>query len=95
MKLKPNVGIVDALVRITIGFTVLAWSTSKLVKKPWRDSYLIMAMLGGMKIAEGIVRFCPCKALFERGQDMMQERQQGLHNDSEEANNGIHPYNPS
>ncbi|MDP4162773.1 MAG: DUF2892 domain-containing protein [Bacillota bacterium] len=71
MKIKPNIGIINALIRITIGFTVISWSTAKLVKKPWRDSYLLMAMLGAMKIAEGIVRFCPVTALFERGQDMM------------------------
>lgn len=74
MKMKPNIGIINALIRITIGFTILTWITAKLVKKPWRDSYLIMAMLGGMKIAEGIVRFCPITALFERGSDMVPDQ---------------------
>ncbi|MBG9446761.1 DUF2892 domain-containing protein [Cytobacillus firmus] len=94
MHVKSNIGIVNALIRITVGLTVLAWSTSKLVKRPWRDSYLVMAMLGGMKVAEGIVRFCPLTALFERGQDMVQEKRDN-HNSNDEAVEEILPYNPS
>lgn len=96
MNVKPNIGIVNALIRITVGLTVLAWSTSKLVKRPWRDSYLMMAMLGGMKVAEGIVRFCPLTALFERGQDMVQEkRKQDGNHINDDAVEEILPYNPS
>ncbi|WP_282141774.1 YgaP family membrane protein [Cytobacillus oceanisediminis] len=96
MNVKPNIGIVNALIRITVGLTVLAWSTSKLVKRPWRDSYLMMAMLGGMKVAEGIVRFCPLTALFERGQDMVQEkRKQDGNHTNDDAVEEILPYNPS
>jgi hypothetical protein len=94
MHVESNIGIVNALIRITVGLTVLAWSTSKLVKRPWRDSYLVMAMLGGMKVAEGIVRFCPLTALFERGQDMVQEKRVN-HNNNDEAVEEILPYNPS
>ncbi|MBY6052947.1 YgaP family membrane protein [Cytobacillus firmus] len=94
MHVKSNIGIVNALIRITVGLTVLAWSTSKLVKRPWRDSYLVMAMLGGMKVAEGIVRFCPLTALFERGQDMVQEKRDN-HNSNDETVEEILPYNPS
>ncbi|URM32813.1 DUF2892 domain-containing protein [Cytobacillus firmus] len=97
MHVKSNIGIVNALIRITVGLTVLAWSTSKLVKRPWRDSYLVMAMLGGMKVAEGIVRFCPLTALFERGQDMVQEKR-GNHNNNNNNNEAVEeilPYNPS
>ncbi|WP_373270835.1 YgaP family membrane protein [Bacillus canaveralius] len=74
MKVTPNIGIINALIRITVGLTILSWSTAKLVKKPRRDSYLVMAMLGGMKVAEGIVRFCPVTALFENRQENMQNR---------------------
>ncbi|WP_404323072.1 DUF2892 domain-containing protein [Cytobacillus firmus] len=94
MHVKSNIGNVNALIRITVGLTVLAWSTSKLVKRPWRDSYLVMAMLGGMKVAEGIVRFCPLTALFERGQDMVQEKRDN-HNSNDETVEEILPYNPS
>lgn len=66
MKIKQNIDIVNALIRITVGLTVVAWSTAKIVKRPWRDSYLIMTLLGAMKVAEGIVRFCPLTLLYEK-----------------------------
>lgn len=69
MRITQNIGVINALIRITVGFTMIAWSTAKLVKRPWRDSYLFMAFLGGMKIGEGILRFCPITALFDRGED--------------------------
>ncbi|RIW33956.1 DUF2892 domain-containing protein [Bacillus salacetis] len=77
MKVKQNIGIVNALIRITAGFTVLSWATAKLVKMPWRDSYLWMAMLGGMKIGEGILRFCPITALFENQQSNSEGGKEG------------------
>ncbi|WP_026092407.1 YgaP family membrane protein [Calidifontibacillus oryziterrae] len=69
MMVKPNIGLVNALVRITFGFTILAWATAKMVKRPWRNSYFWVALMAGMKIAEGITRFCPLTALFERYQE--------------------------
>ncbi|MCU9614301.1 DUF2892 domain-containing protein [Caldibacillus lycopersici] len=59
MNVKPNIGIVNALIRITAGLTLLSWCTAKLVKKPWRSSYIFLAAMGAMKVAEGIVRYCP------------------------------------
>lgn len=32
MQIKQNIGIVNALIRITCGLTILAWSTAKMVK---------------------------------------------------------------
>jgi Protein of unknown function (DUF2892) len=93
MNVKTNIGIVNALIRITIGLTILSWSTAKLVKRPWRDSYLIMAMLGAMKVAEGIVRFCPVTALFERGQEMMDNKES--HGSREQNQDQMLPHNPS
>ncbi|MBM7587570.1 hypothetical protein JOC86_004144 [Bacillus pakistanensis] len=68
MKGTSNIGIINALIRITIGLTVLSWSTAKLVRKPWRDSYLLMALVGAMKVGEGILKYCPITELFEKGQ---------------------------
>jgi hypothetical protein len=90
MNVRPNIGIINALVRITAGLTILAWSTSKMVKRPWRDSYIWIAMLGAMKVGEGIVRYCPLTAAYEKGQDMMEDRN-AENGDSE----GWIPYNPS
>lgn len=60
-----NIGIVNALIRITFGLTVLAWATAKMARRPWCASYLIVALLAAMKVGEGITRFCPITALFE------------------------------
>ncbi|WP_449538655.1 YgaP family membrane protein [Ferdinandcohnia sp. Marseille-Q9671] len=71
--MRPNIGIINALIRITCGFTMLAWATAKMVKRPWRESFIIVAMLGGMKVAEGITRFCPLTALFYEYAERRQE----------------------
>jgi hypothetical protein len=77
MKVKQNIGIINALIRITVGFTVLTWCTAKLVKKPWRESYLLMAMLGAMKIGEGILRYCPVTAMFDNNNEASHDSKQG------------------
>lgn len=63
--LRPNIGLINALLRITLGLTVVSWATAKLVKKPYQTLPLIVSFLGSMKIAEGITRFCPLTYLFE------------------------------
>ncbi|WP_312857815.1 YgaP family membrane protein [Bacillus haikouensis] len=69
MKVSSNIGIINALIRITLGLTILSWTTAKLVKRPWRDSYLVMAMIGAMKVAEGILRYCPVTDLLDKSGD--------------------------
>ncbi|MCM3762047.1 DUF2892 domain-containing protein [Alkalihalobacillus oceani] len=64
--MKPNIGRVDALCRITAGFTLLAWSTAKLGRNPSHALPLLGAVMGGMKVAEGITRFCPLVYLAEQ-----------------------------
>lgn len=66
--MKPNIGIINALIRLTAGFTILAWIISKMVRKPHRDSYILVALLAAMKIGEGILKYCPITDLFERYQ---------------------------
>ena len=96
MNITKNIGILNALIRITIGLTVLSWSTAKMVKFPWRDSYLFIAICGAMKVAEGIVRFCPVTALFERYQEMEQQVPLALGDGSNEMDvDEVLPYNPS
>jgi hypothetical protein len=92
MNIKPNIGILNALIRITCGLTILAWSTSKLVKFPWRDSYLFAAIIGAMKVAEGIVRYCPVTDLCERiAESRMENNDDGGLGESSE----VLPYNPT
>lgn len=93
MKVTPNIGIVNALIRMTIGFTLLAWSTAKMVKRPWRDSHLFVAILSAMKIAEGIVRYCPMTALFESVGEM-EENHRGTQ-DLDQEDETLFPYNPT
>jgi len=90
MNVRPNIGILNALVRITSGLTILAWSTAKMVKRPWKDSYLFIAMLGAMKVGEGIVRYCPMTAAYEKGQDRMEQKNSG-----DQDSEGWIQYNPS
>ena len=75
MKAEKNIGILNALLRITCGLTILSWSTAKMVKRPWQSSYLIMAFLAAMKVGEGIVRYCPVTALYEQSQQMVESNQ--------------------
>lgn len=66
--MKTNIGIINALIRITAGFAILAWVTGKMIRKPHRDSYILVALLAAMKIGEGILKYCPVTDLFERYQ---------------------------
>ncbi|MFJ7639769.1 YgaP-like transmembrane domain [Peribacillus sp. NPDC097264] len=76
MKFKQNISIVNALMRITCGFTFLTWATAKMVKKPWKNqSYLMVVILAAMKIGEGILRYCPVVDVMENGQAMMKDKQ--------------------
>ncbi|MCE7792560.1 DUF2892 domain-containing protein [Salipaludibacillus sp. CUR1] len=62
---KPNIGTLNALIRITGGLILLSWGTAQLVKRPYRNFPLISVMAGAMKVAEGITRFCPVVFLYE------------------------------
>ncbi|MFB3171072.1 DUF2892 domain-containing protein [Neobacillus sp. 179-C4.2 HS] len=96
MNVTKNIGILNALIRITIGLTILSWSTAKMVKFPWRDSYLFIAICGAMKVAEGIVHFCPVTALYERYQEMEQEKPLALGDGSNHGEvDEVLPYNPT
>jgi len=66
MKFERNISILNSLLRITCGFTVLAWAIAKMAKKPWKESYLFVAMMAGMKIGEGILRYCPIVDLMQQ-----------------------------
>ncbi|WP_280770352.1 YgaP family membrane protein [Salipaludibacillus daqingensis] len=66
--LKPNIGTLNALIRITAGFTLLGWGTAALVKHSRRNYPLFSVMMGALKVAEGITRFCPVVYLYEERQ---------------------------
>lgn len=70
--MQSNIGIVNALIRLTCGFTMLAWATAKMVKRPYNDTYCTIAMLAAMKIGEGITRFCPVTYLYKQYNEQQQ-----------------------
>ncbi|GER68012.1 putative membrane protein YezF [Weizmannia acidilactici] len=76
MKIAPNIGIMNALIRITCGLTSLAWATAKLSRKPWCSTYLMVAFMGAMKVGEGIVRYCPVTD-FLQNQQMNTDKSEG------------------
>ncbi|MDQ0300476.1 hypothetical protein J2S78_002944 [Salibacterium salarium] len=57
--MKSNIGTINALIRITCGLTVLSWTTADWSRSRHRNTHLICTVLGAMKVAEGITRFCP------------------------------------
>ncbi|PTM57482.1 YgaP family membrane protein [Desmospora activa] len=57
--MQKNVGTIDALLRITFGLAGLAWSAARLTRRTDSIRALFIAILAGMKVAEGITRFCP------------------------------------
>ncbi len=57
-KLQPNMGTLDAYVRLMLG-TILVGSAATCKKH-----HALLLLLGSMKVAEGITRFCPCLHLM-------------------------------
>jgi len=80
MNIKQNIGIMNALIRITMGLTMLSWATAKLVKRPWKNSYLFIAFLAAMKVGEGIVKYCPIT-------DVLQNQMHGSNKQGNESQN--------
>ena len=67
MNPRPNIGIVNAMIRITCGLTTLAVATSKMTRHPGSFSHMLLAVMGAMKVAEGIVRYCPVTDAMQSG----------------------------
>lgn len=63
--MKTNISILNAIMRITCGLTAVAWATSRMARRPGRLAFLFVAMMGAMKVAEGIFRYCPTKDLLK------------------------------
>lgn len=57
--MKQNIGTVNALVRITGGLTLLAWTTAKMAWEKPSGKQVFLSMVGAMKVAEGMTRYCP------------------------------------
>ncbi|ALC54917.1 TPA: DUF2892 domain-containing protein [Bacillus thuringiensis] len=68
--MKQNIGTINALIRITLGLVLFGCSATKLVRKPWCTWSNIFLWIGAMKVAEGIVRFCPIVEAWKFGKYM-------------------------
>ncbi|WP_153729294.1 YgaP family membrane protein [Salinibacillus xinjiangensis] len=74
---QKNVGTINALIRITAGLTAVSYGTACLVKKPHREMNSLLIVLGAMKVAEGIVRYCPVTDMIDNT-DMFENVKQNL-----------------
>lgn len=64
MTQTQNISLRNALVRITMGLSMIAYGTSHLMKEPSSNRGRMMIVLGAMKTGEGTLRYCPTKALL-------------------------------
>ncbi|WP_078577795.1 YgaP family membrane protein [Salipaludibacillus agaradhaerens] len=64
---RPNIGTLNALIRITFGLTLVSWGAAALAKPTYRrqSSPLMSVIFGSMSVAEGITRFCPFVYMYE------------------------------
>lgn len=69
--MKKNVGTIDAITRITIGLTGVAWGTARMVHNPHGNLPMLVTLASAMKVAEGVTRFCPMLALFNTSSENM------------------------
>ncbi|EIT84888.1 hypothetical protein A374_13085 [Fictibacillus macauensis ZFHKF-1] len=68
--MKQNIGIINAMIRIACGLTLLSMLTAKYTRKPYKGSYLMMMMLAGLKVGSGILRFCPATELMKQSSQL-------------------------
>ncbi|AIF65729.1 Protein of unknown function [Terribacillus saccharophilus] len=74
--MKPNIGIIQAMIRIATGVSMVGYATAALVTKPKQLTAHLTLLAGAIKIAEGIVRYCPSMTLinqFRQKQDSQGE----------------------
>lgn len=75
--MKKNVGTIDAIMRITIGLTGIAWGTARMVHDPHRSLPMLVTLASAMKVAEGVTRFCPMLAAFNTSSKEMVDNMAG------------------
>lgn len=57
--MRKNVGTLDAMIRLLLGWTGLAWGISRMTRDPYRITFLLVTIMSAQKIAEGLIRYCP------------------------------------
>jgi len=66
MSQTQNLSTRNALCRLTLGFSMLAYGTAKLARNPYCLKGRALVLFGAMKAAEGTVKFCPVKAILQQ-----------------------------
>ncbi|GEN46227.1 YgaP family membrane protein [Alkalibacillus haloalkaliphilus] len=56
---KQNIGTINAMVRITFGLFFITYGAVRVTKRPWSQRYWLIILVSAMKVAEGIVKYCP------------------------------------
>ncbi|MDL4842033.1 YgaP family membrane protein [Aquibacillus rhizosphaerae] len=84
--IRQNIGTLNALIRITCGLTFLSYASVRMTRKPWEKNSMLLTSMAALKVAEGIVRYCPVTDVINR--TMTNEN-------SNQDNETISPINPS
>lgn len=64
--MRKNVGTIDALCRLLLGFVGFGWAVSRLARSRFFQlNAFLLLILSAQKIAEGITRYCPVLAAFD------------------------------
>ncbi|KIL47007.1 YgaP family membrane protein [Jeotgalibacillus campisalis] len=71
--MRSNIGRTNSYIRTIAGFTILSIATARMAKKPWKKSFFLLAVLGAMKVAEGLMQFCPLVALWDKRNNWMDD----------------------
>ena len=66
MSQSQNISTRNALARLTMGLSMLAYGTAKLSRNPQCNKGRLLVALGAMKAAEGTVKYCPMKAMMQQ-----------------------------
>lgn len=86
MKTKKNISVMNAVLRITFGLTAVAWATSRLTKRQSNLTSLFVAMIGAMKVGEGVHRYCPVTEMVKPSKgDEENEESSSEHQNVEQA----------
>ena len=99
--MRKNVGTFDAYLRITFGLVALGLASSRRMSG---SSSTLLTLVGAMKVAEGITRFCPALwalGLSTREKDILRAEEQVVpgvvsvrKTDSRETVAGAEPWAP-
>ncbi|WP_226035437.1 YgaP family membrane protein [Aquibacillus saliphilus] len=88
--IRQNIGILNALLRITIGLTFLTYTSVNMNRRPWRQGSILLIILSAMKVAEGIVRYCPVTDIITNYIDS-NEMESGSQSEEEGLEEAINP----